>query len=143
MKDEPYEPVPIWELLNNLSRRWGVPYGAEDQITQYVQTLEARVEELTAPKKSRPDNEAALELHVIFGQSKESYPGEHAPEALDVADEFTMEENPEWLEGRLQEHQKNTSLEAVAVVRVTVPLRPILQALRPRTRPAIPAVIRE
>jgi len=83
-----------------------------------------------------------FDLYVIFGQRKEHYPGEYAPEALDVADECTMEENPEWLLERLQEHRKVSDWEAVEVVKISVPLDPIMQILRPTIRAAaIPATI--
>ena len=36
MKDEEYEPIPINELLDLLSKNWGVPYDAEKQIWEYV-----------------------------------------------------------------------------------------------------------
>lgn len=82
-----------------------------------------------------------FDLYVILGQRKEHYPGEYAPEALDVADEYTMGENPEWLLERLQDHRKVSGWEAVEVVRIAVPLDPIMQVLRPAIRAAIPATI--
>lgn len=39
MKDEEYTPLPINELLDLLSKNWGVPYDAEKQIWDYVQSL--------------------------------------------------------------------------------------------------------
>ena len=33
-------------------------------------------------------------LHILFGQRKESYPGEYAPEALLCWTEYDIEENP-------------------------------------------------
>ncbi len=49
-----------------------------------------------------------MELHVLFIQRKESYHEEHAPEALVIADEYTMDENPEWFEKRCEEELKST-----------------------------------
>ena len=84
-----------------------------------------------------------FELHIIFGQRKESYPGEHAPEALDIADECTMDENPEWLLERQGYHQKDPSFESVKIVKIVVPLESIMSILRPAANPAIPGKVAE
>ena len=39
MKTEKYVPLPIDELLDLLSKNWGVPYGAEAQVNAYVEHL--------------------------------------------------------------------------------------------------------
>lgn len=36
-----------------------------------------------------------MNLHVLFIQRAEGYPGEHAPEARIVWDEFSVDENPD------------------------------------------------
>lgn len=36
-----------------------------------------------------------MKLHVLFIQRKESYPGQYAPEARIVWDEYSRDENPE------------------------------------------------
>lgn len=59
-----------------------------------------------------------MNLYVIFAQRHEDYPGQHAPEALEVMDEFGYEENPEWLHEKLAEHQKNNELDSVAIFQV-------------------------
>ena len=48
-----------------------------------------------------------MKLHIIFGQRKCLYIGEHAAEALEIADEYTMDENPAWLAEKLAKHQKD------------------------------------
>jgi hypothetical protein len=42
-----------------------------------------------------------MRLYVIFGQRKERYEGELAPEALDVMDEYCNDDNPSWLPDKL------------------------------------------
>jgi hypothetical protein len=59
-------------------------------------------------------------LFVIFGQRKETYPGQYAPEALEVMDEYGMEDNPEWLEGKLDEHKKDTSFVNVEIIEINL-----------------------
>jgi hypothetical protein len=39
-----------------------------------------------------------MDVRILFVQRKESYEGEHAPEALLVDDEFTEEINPDYFE---------------------------------------------
>lgn len=70
-------------------------------------------------------------LKVIFGQRKERYEGERAPEALDVMDEFSYEENPDWIHKRLQTHRVNPDFERFEIIDIEVPMRDILNILRP------------
>lgn len=71
-------------------------------------------------------------LHIIFGQRVCRYEGEYAPEALDIADEFTMDENPEWLASKLAAHKANTDFDSVEVVLVKIPDSAITDALYPK-----------
>lgn len=73
-----------------------------------------------------------MKLHIIFGQRKCRYEGEYAPEALDIADEYTMDENPAWLEERLAEHRKDDSFQSVEVLVVRVPDKAIADLLTPK-----------
>ncbi len=38
-----------------------------------------------------------MKLYVLFGQRKCTYDGQYAPEALAIADEWTMDENPQYI----------------------------------------------
>ncbi len=73
-----------------------------------------------------------MKLHIIFGQRKCRYAGEYAPEALDIADEYTMEENPDWLSGKLKEHRDSGDFASVEVLIVRVPDKAVDDALAPR-----------
>lgn len=73
-----------------------------------------------------------MKLHIIFGQRKCSYDGEFAPEALDIADEFTVDQNPVWLDLRLSEHRKDASFSAVEVLIVRVPSKAVIELLAPK-----------
>lgn len=44
-----------------------------------------------------------MTLYVLFAQRRESYSGEYAPEALAVADEYAMDDNPEWMDSQIKE----------------------------------------
>lgn len=39
-----------------------------------------------------------MKLYILFGQRKCTYDGQYAPEALAIADEWTMDENPDYIE---------------------------------------------
>lgn len=75
-----------------------------------------------------------MKLYLILGQRNNRYEGEHAPEALDVADEFTYDEDPwTWLNERLEHHRKDSSFASVQVLAVNVPDGAVDAALNPRT----------
>lgn len=59
-----------------------------------------------------------MKLYVIFAQRKERYEGEYGVEALDVADEYTMDENSDWLYGKLEERKKDPDLVAVEIIEI-------------------------
>ncbi len=46
---------------------------------------------------------AAMRLHILFGQRKESYSGEHAPEPLLCWSEWQVEENPDHFDNEVDE----------------------------------------
>jgi len=45
-----------------------------------------------------------MELHIIFIHRKESYPDQHAIEAVEIMDEFSYSDNPEYLEEKLKDY---------------------------------------
>lgn len=70
-------------------------------------------------------------IDVLFGHRKEAYDGEFAPEALAVADQGTQEENPDYMAEQLDAAKKDTSWNALAVVRVLVDQKQLQKALYP------------
>lgn len=50
-----------------------------------------------------------MRVYVLFGQRVETYDGQYAPEALDVIDEYTVEDNPQYMDQslaqKLEKHQ--------------------------------------
>jgi hypothetical protein len=83
-----------------------------------------------------------MKLHIIFGQRKCNYPGEYAPEALDIADEYTMDVNPEFLEIKLLEHRKDESFQSVQVLIVKVADQAIDNLLMPKTPEVVGEVLK-
>lgn len=62
-----------------------------------------------------------MDLHVLFIQAKESYPGQFAPEAALVIDEYSLAEDPEGFEGQVEAMLASYGdVAAHAVVRIRV-----------------------
>lgn len=63
-----------------------------------------------------------MDLHILFGQRRQNYEGEYAPEVLVCWDEFTIDENPEgfWeaVDEAKQEMADEMSAMCVVVVQV-------------------------
>lgn len=59
-------------------------------------------------------------IYLLIGQRKVSYPGEFAPEALAVADEFTQDDNPEYLDNELDKYEKSKEFTALEIIKVNV-----------------------
>lgn len=65
-----------------------------------------------------------MKLFVLFVQRRESFPGEIGPEAVEICDEFTMDESPTWLEKERNAYLSKKS-EFVAAEIVEISLSPM------------------
>jgi hypothetical protein len=74
---------------------------------------------------------AQMILNILFGQRKCRYSGEFAPEALEVADEFTMEENPEWIKNLKDRKKESGVFESIEILVVRVDDKAIDKCLFP------------
>jgi hypothetical protein len=63
-----------------------------------------------------------MDLYILFGQRKENYDGEHAPEALLCWTEYDVDENGEGWDAEVAKVTATnaTSMAAIRVVRVAV-----------------------
>lgn len=59
-------------------------------------------------------------IKVIFGQRKESYLGEYAPEALEVMDEYRYSENPDWLNGKYSEYEASKDFSSLRIIDIHI-----------------------
>jgi hypothetical protein len=57
-----------------------------------------------------------MEITVLFIQRKESYDGEYAPEALIVADEYTMDVNPEFFDEEVKRVLEGSDISGHTIV---------------------------
>ena len=69
-----------------------------------------------------------MKLHILFIK----YRDEEAAEAYSIADEYTMDENPDYIQEKIAEVSKMSYVESHAVVVVNVPDKPIYDALNPK-----------
>jgi hypothetical protein len=80
-------------------------------------------------------------LRVLFIQRQDSYPGQHAPEAVEIADEYTDDDSPEFLQKKLKE-QTGSDIENAQIIDIEVDQARIMSILRPQN-PPIAGTIKE
>lgn len=78
-----------------------------------------------------------MQLHVLMAQREEAYPGEYAPEALDVIDEIGHSDNPDFLERRAKEARETGEFESVAIITIEVDGDAVMAQLRPSHKPLV------
>lgn len=76
-----------------------------------------------------------MKLHILFGHRKEDFPGEYAPEALEVADELTMDVNPTWMAEKVDKAKKDKTFASVVVVPIDIPMNEVMARLYPKSEP--------
>ena len=60
-----------------------------------------------------------MRVFILFGQRKCAYPGQYAPEALEIMDEYAHEDgNPEWLHEKLAEYENTGEFDGVRIIEV-------------------------
>lgn len=57
-----------------------------------------------------------MKVYILFGQRYEDYPEQYAPEAIAVADEFTMSDNPEYIAEKEKFHRGVNVWRALEIV---------------------------
>lgn len=57
-----------------------------------------------------------MNLYVLFGQRKEDFPEQYAPEALEVMDQYAFDENAVWLDEKLKEREASNEFVALKIV---------------------------
>lgn len=72
-------------------------------------------------------------LFILFAQRRCSYPGEYAPEALEIMDEYGYDDNGVWLHEKLKEHRKkDNTIERLEIIAVDVDYDKIIEILNPK-----------
>lgn len=81
-----------------------------------------------------------MKLYVLFGQRPCRYKGQFAPEALAVADEYTEEDNPDYMREQLATYQASNDFSYLRVIAFKVDGAKVLDLLQPET-PVIDAAL--
>jgi len=71
-------------------------------------------------------------FHILVGQRKCDYPGQYAPEALEVMDDNAMGDNEEWMLSAMKEYRDSDEFTHLAIVKVKVGDAAIDAVLFPR-----------
>jgi hypothetical protein len=72
-----------------------------------------------------------MKIYVVMAQRKCRYPGQYAPEALAVQDEYGRDENAEYLADVVAENESGGEFDAVACLCLEVDYDAIERALFP------------
>lgn len=59
-----------------------------------------------------------MNVYILFGQRICDYPGQYAPEALELMDEFAYDENAEWLHKKLEAAEKTKEFSALRIIEI-------------------------
>lgn len=84
-----------------------------------------------------------MKLYVLFGQRKENYPGQYAPEALECIDEWGMEDNGAWIGDKKREFEATGEFESLVIVPLEMDGAALMQRLRPPVPPALSTTMLE
>lgn len=84
-----------------------------------------------------------MKLFVLLGSRKGNYPDQYAPEALAVTDEFSSEDNPEWITDMKKEKEATGEFDALVVIALEVSDVAIKRRLQPEDNPIKATVIDE
>ena len=70
-----------------------------------------------------------MKIHILFGLRKQSYPGQYAPEALEVMDEYAMDDNLDYLKDKSEEYKKSDEFQSLRIFEIKVDQNRILDVL--------------
>ena len=73
-------------------------------------------------------------FHILVGQRKCSYPGEYAPEALEVMDDNAMSDHAEYLRDKLKDYRDSEEFDSIVTIQVRVPDAQIDELLFPASK---------
>jgi hypothetical protein len=82
-----------------------------------------------------------MQIHVLFGQRKERYAGEYGPVIIAADDEYSAEDNPDWLLQQKAEAEADGDFESVAIITFEVSQDEIMKRLRPQLEPLAAKVV--
>jgi len=75
-----------------------------------------------------------MNILILFGQRKESYPGQYLPEALAIIDETGNEDNPDYMKEEFEKHKGYNDFDALKVITISISDDKLNKALYPTSR---------
>ena len=72
-------------------------------------------------------------FHILIGQRKCAYPGQYAPEALEVMDDNGMSDNPEFMSEKMEYYQRSREFDSIVIMKVGVADSHVDRVLFPNT----------
>ncbi len=76
-----------------------------------------------------------MNVFVLFGQRKCTYPGEYGLEALACMDEYGHSENPDYLEDERSKYEENQEFDRLSILKLSVSEQDVRSALYPESAP--------
>lgn len=76
-----------------------------------------------------------MKLYVLFAQRKGRYDGQYGIEVLAATDEYSSEDDPEWINNAKSENEATGEFESLAIVTLEVSEAEVRKRLTPETRP--------
>jgi hypothetical protein len=70
-------------------------------------------------------------LYILFIQRKERYVGEYGIEAVEVMDEYSYADNPDYLNDKLKEYRDQKDIDEAKIISVTINEQEIQKILYP------------
>lgn len=61
-----------------------------------------------------------MKILMLWGQRKCDYPGQYAPELIEAVDEFTDEDNPDFLNEHFKEFSTDEEFSSVVIIEAIV-----------------------
>ena len=72
-----------------------------------------------------------MDIYVLFIQRKESYAGQYGIEALEVMDEYSYSDNPEYLDKELTKQRLKSDIAKAEIVKISVDEYAVTKILYP------------
>lgn len=76
-----------------------------------------------------------MKIYVLFALRNEQYPGQYGPVSLDIMTEADYEENPKYLENRLEEFRDSEEFQYLKIIPIEIEEDELLKKLTEKEEP--------
>lgn len=137
-------PTALSAVRKEFSSRWDREVGRNtSEVLEQVEEIYS--DTVAALKASSEAKEAPMRARLLVLHRKEIYPGEFGPEVMAVADEYTLDQNPEWWENEVARQRDLVADDAAAWAEVDIEISAdaLMRALYPARKPLAVEVVGE